>query len=199
MTRFGRACLAALLALASVPAAAQYSITLYAGYAGSSGLDNASTGASAQVRSAPAYAVALGTLIDPSREVQLLYSQQSTTVSPGGAAAPFDLTVRYLHLGGTVFADGLVDRGFYVAGGLGATQFAPNATGYGNAYKASINLGVGYLWPLTRNLALRAEGRGFATFVNSSGGFLCSGGCVVVLRSDFFMQYAALLGLTGSF
>ena len=30
--------------------------------------------------------------------------------------------------------------------------------------------------------ALRAEARGYVTFVNSSGGFLCSGGCVVVLK-----------------
>jgi hypothetical protein len=199
MKRLGGSLAAALLALATGPAAAQFSITLYAGYAGSSGLDNVTTNAAAQVRSAPAYAVALGLLEDASREVQLYASQQSTTVSPGGGAAPFDLTVRYLHLGGTVFVDGAVDRGFYVAGGFGATQFAPNAIGYGDAYRASLNLGVGYLWPLTKNLALRAEGRGFATLVNSSGGFLCSGGCVVVLRSDFFLQYAALLGLTASF
>jgi len=50
-------------------------------------------------------------MLDPSREVQLLYSQQSTTLSPGGSAAPFDLTIRYLHLGGTSFVDGRSGRG----------------------------------------------------------------------------------------
>ena len=58
---------------------------------------------------------------------------------------------------------------------------------------------MGYYWPLNDNVALRAEARGFATFVNSSGGFLCSGGCVVVLSSDIFMQYEAMIGLTARF
>lgn len=186
-------------ALAAAPAAAQFSVTLYAGVMGSTGLDNATSNTSAEVKSGGVYGVALGTLTDGPREIQLLFAQQSTSVAPGGSAAPLDLTVRYLHLGGTVFVDGAVDRGFYAVGGLGATQFAPNATGYGNAYKASINLGLGYYWPLTKALALRAEARGFGSFVNSAGGFLCSGGCVVVFKSDVFVQYAGLVGLTASF
>jgi hypothetical protein len=181
------------------PAAAQVSVTLYGGGMGSSGLNDATTDASVQVKSGAAWAAAVGTLADAGREIQLLYAQQATSVNPGAGAAPFDLTVRYLHLGGTVFVDGPIARGFYVAGGLGATQFAPNFSGYGNAYRGSLNLGLGYYWPLTKNLALRAEGRGFLTLVNSSGGFLCSGGCVVVLKSDYFVQYAGLLGLTASF
>jgi hypothetical protein len=186
-------------ALAAAPAYGQVAITLYGGVMGSSGLSNATDDASVQVKSGAAWAAAAGTLADGGREIQLMYAQQATTVNPGGGAAPFDLTVRYLHLGGTVFVDGPIDRGFYVAGGLGATQFAPNFIGYGNAYRASFNLGLGYYWPITKNVALRAEGRGFLSLVNSSGGFLCSGGCVVVLKSDFFAQYAGLLGVTATF
>ena len=195
--------IAGALVLASLlmagPAAAQMTLTLYAGYVGSDGIENTTTDAQATVKSSAAFALAVGTMLDPSRELQVLYSQQSTTLSPGGGAAPFDLTVRYLHLGGTSFIDGPVGRGVYVAGGIGATQFSPSTTGYGSEIRASLNLGVGYYWPLSDNVGLRAEARGYATFVNSSGGFLCSGGCVVVLSSDIFLQYAALIGLTARF
>jgi Outer membrane protein beta-barrel domain len=181
------------------PAAAQMTLTLYAGYVGSDGIENTTTDAQATVKSSAAFALAVGTMLDPSRELQVLYSQQSTTLSPGGGAAPFDLTVRYLHLGGTSFIDGPVGRGVYVAGGIGATQFSPSTSGYGSEIRASLNLGVGYYWPLNDNVGLRAEARGFATFVNSSGGFMCSGGCVVVLRSDMFLQYEGMLGLNARF
>jgi len=198
MRGFARATALASMLLAG-PVAAQMTLTLYAGYVGSDGIENVSTDAQATVKSSAAFAIALGTVLDPSREVQLMYSQQSTTLAPGGGTAPFDLTVRYLHLGGTSFVDGPIGRGVYVAGGIGATQFSPSTTGYGTEIKPSLNLGVGYYWPLGDNVGLRAEARGYATFVNSSGGFLCSGGCVVVLRSDIFLQYEGMIGLTARF
>lgn len=185
--------------LVAGPAAAQMTLTLYAGYVGSDGIENTTTDAKATVKSSAAFSLAVGTLLDPSRELQLMYSQQSTTLSPGGTATPFDLTVRYLHLGGTSFIEGPVGRGVYVAGGIGATQFSPSTAGYGSEIRASLNLGVGYYWPLNDNFGLRAEARGFATFVNSSGGFMCSGGCVVVLRSDIFLQYEGMIGLNARF
>lgn len=191
--------LAAALAGVTAPAAAKFGVTLYVGYVGSNGIDNVNGSSSASVGSSAAWAGALGWDLDPSRELQLFYSQQTTTLSPGGGASPFDLTVRYLHVGGTAFIEGPIDRGWYVVGGLGATQFSPSASGYGSEVKPSLNLGVGYHWPLGKNVALRAEGRGFFTLVNSSGGFMCSGGCVVVLRSETFLQYEAMLGLTARF
>ncbi|MGE5712830.1 MAG: hypothetical protein ACM32F_03055, partial [Betaproteobacteria bacterium] len=140
--------------LVAGPAAAQMTLTLYAGYVGSDGIENTTTDAKATVKSSGAFSLAVGTLLDPSRELQLMYSQQSTTLSPGGSAAPFDLTVRYLHLGGTSFIEGPVGRGVYVAGGIGATQFSPSTAGYGSEIRASLNLGVGYYWPLNDNFGL---------------------------------------------
>ena len=49
------------------------------------------------------------------------------------------------------------------------------------------------------SLALRAELRGYATLINSSGSFFCSGGCVVSLKGDALVQGAALLGLSMRF
>jgi hypothetical protein len=191
--------LAGALLCAATPATAQASLTLFAGYGGTNGIDNATNDTSADVKDAATFGIAIGMPFDASRELQLLYSQQSTTLTPGGGAAPFDLTIRYLHVGGTVFIDRAVGQGFYAAGGLGMTQFSPGTGGYGNEYKPSANLGFGYYLPLGDRFALRAEARGYVTFVNSSGGFLCSGGCVVVLKSDAVTQVEAKVGLMARF
>jgi hypothetical protein len=191
--------LAAATLCSASPAAAQASVTLYAGYAGTSGIDNATNSTSADVKDGATFGVALGMPFDASRELQLLYNQQSTTLTPGGGAAPFDLTIRHLHVGGTVFVDRAVGQGFYAVGGVGVTQFSPGTAGYGNEYKPSMNVGFGYHLPLGDRLALRAEARGYIAFVNSSGGFLCSGGCVVVLKSDAVTQVEAKIGLMARF
>lgn len=188
----------ALLCVASA-AAAQASVTLFAGYAGTNGIDNATNSASADVKDGASFGVAIGMPFDASRELQLLYNQQSTTLTPGGGAAPFDLTIRHLHVGGTVFVDRAVGQGFYAVGGVGVTQFSPGTTGFDNEYKPSMNVGFGYYLPLGGRLALLAEARGYLAFVNSSGGFLCSGGCVVVLKSDAVTQVEAKIGLMARF
>jgi hypothetical protein len=197
--RLARHALAALLLAAAAPASAQVALSFYGGYLGSSGIDNEATGEAADVASNAAFMLALGTDLDGSRELQLQYGQQSTTLAPGAGAAPFDLTIRYLHAGGTAFIDRPLGSGPYAVGGLGATQFSPSGSGYGSEWKPSLNLGFGYAWPLGQRLLLRAEARAFFTLVNSSGGFLCSGGCVAVLKGDVFTQYGALLGLTARF
>lgn len=190
---------AAAMLGAAAPAAAQASITLFGGYAGTSGIDDATSNASADVKNGATFGVAVGVPFDASRELQLLYNQQSTTLTPGGGAAPFDLTIRHLHFGGTVFVDRAVGQGFYAVGGVGVTQFSPGTAGFDNEYKPSINVGFGYYLPLGDRVALLAEARGYFTLVNSSGGFLCSGGCVVVLKSDTVTQVEAKIGLMARF
>ena len=190
---------AAMLLTAAAPAAAQYSASLYGGYLGSTGLENATTQTDADVKSSGAFLLAVGTDLDGARELQLQFAQQSTTLTPGGGFDPFDLTVRYLHVGGTAFIGGPIGRGPYAVGGIGATFFSPGASGYGSETKPSMNLGFGYQWPITDKVALRAEARGFFTLIDSSGGFLCSGGCVAVIKGDLFTQYGAMLGLTARF
>jgi len=191
--------LAATLLCAASPAAAQASVTFYGGYAGTSGIDDATSDASADVKNGATFGVAIGWPFDASRELQLLYNQQSTTLTPGGGAAPFDLTIRHLHVGGTVFVDRAVGQGFYAVGGVGVTQFSPGTAGFDDEYKPSINVGFGYYLPLGDRLALVAEARGYFTLVNSSGGFLCSGGCIVVLKSDTVTQVEAKIGLMARF
>jgi hypothetical protein len=185
--------------MAPALAEAQTTLSLGVGYAGSSGIDNAATEASAEVRSTAVWNLALGKVLDGTREGQLLFQQQSTTLDPGGGAPPFDLTIRHLHLGGTVYFEDTVGKGAYVVGGLGATQFSPSTAGLGSEIRPSISLGIGYSWPLVESIDLRAEVRGFFILVNSNGDFLCSGGCVVLLTSDLFSQVQATIGIVGRF
>ena len=184
---------------AATPAAAQASITLFGGYAGTSGIDDATSNASADVKNGATFGVAVGMPFDASRELQLLYNQQSTTLTPGGGAAPFDLTIRHLHFGGTVFVDRAVGHGLLRRRWRGADAVQPGTTGFDNEYKPSINVGFGYYLPLGDRVALLAEARGTSPSVNSSGGFLCSGGCVVVLKSDTVTQVEAKIGLMARF
>ena len=198
MIRVGAALLVCS-ALFSAPAVAQNGITLHAGYAASEGIDNVNANESARVDSGPTFSLALDLGFDASRQTQILFLQQSTTLDPRGGVAPFDIDVRYLHLGGTYFFEGAVGQGPYVVGGFGATFFSPSLNGLSSETRASVNLGFGYLWPLSSALALRAEARAFFTLLNSSGGFLCSGGCVVTLSGDSFTQGIAMLGLSARF
>ena len=189
----------AVLFLLASPADAQVSATAFGGYAVSEGIDNDTSGERAGVKSGAAFGIAADYDLDSSRQLQLFYGQQNTTLNPGGGQPRFDFDVRYLHLGGTYFFDGPIGRGPYAVGGVGVTHFSPDLGGLQSETKASLNVGFGYLWPLGRAVAVRAEARAFVTLLNNSGGLFCSGGCTVVLRGDAFVQGLAMVGLTARF
>ena len=189
----------AWLLLVMPPVAAQIGASVFGGYSVSEGLDNQVTGERAHVSSAAAFGVAFDYNLDAARELQLFYGQQSTTVDPGAGGPRFDMDVRYLHLGGTYFFDGPIGRGPYAVGGLGVTYLSPSLGGLSSETRASMNVGFGYLWPLSSTVGLRAEARAFITLLNSSSALFCSGGCVVLLSGDAFAQGQAMLGLTVKF
>lgn len=198
MTKYVAA-LIGLGVLVAVPVNAQTSATLYVGYAVSEGIENATADQRARVEPGAAFGIAADIGLDSSRQLQVFYGQQNTTLDPRGGVAPFDIEVRYLHVGGTYFFEGPIGRGPYAVGGLGATVFSPSLNGLRSETKASLNVGFGYLWPVGSALAVRAELRAFVTLLNSSGGLFCSGGCVVALSGDAFTQGVATLGLSARF
>jgi hypothetical protein len=133
------------------------------------------------------------------RQVQVFASYQSAELQASATTPAVPMTVGYLHLGGTNFFEGAVGRGAYVVGGLGVTRLSPGLSGLSDEYRPSINLGLGYQWPIAGALSLRAELRGYFTLVNSSGGLFCSGGCVVAIKGDGLTQVEGLLGLNLAF
>jgi Outer membrane protein beta-barrel domain len=195
-----------LLATAAGPAAAQAArnaVTVYGGYRGGGSFTDTVSNASLGIDDSAAWAISLDLPEDASRRVQLYLSHQRTELDTSNAtpATPtrLPLSVTYLHLGGSVYFDGPVGRGPYVVGGLGLTVFDPNAANYSAEVRPSMNLGIGYEFPLGERAALRVEARAYATLVNSSGGFLCSGGCVVSVQGDLVTQGDVQVGLSVRF
>jgi hypothetical protein len=192
---------AALCALAAaLPAAAQHSITLYGGWRGGGSFQqDTSPFASIGLKSSASGAFALDFGLDAMRQVQLFASYQSADLEPSATTPALPLTVSYLHLGGTNYFEGAVGRGAYVVGGIGATRLAPGLSGLSAEIRPSLNLGLGYQWPISGALSLRAEVRGYFTLLNSNSALFCSGGCVVAIKGDGLTQVEGLLGLALAF
>lgn len=189
----------ALALLAALPARAQNAITLYGGYRGGGSFEQTVGAATTTdgLDGSGAFALGFEWAIDAARNGQIFASGQRThlQLAPGSAQPSVPIDIAYLHLGGTNFFEGQAGRGAFVAGGLGATFMSPGA-GLSSEVRPSLSLAVGYEHPLTPSLSLRGELRGYATLINSGGGFFCSGGCVVSIHGDAMFQADALLGLS---
>ena len=196
----------ALLAFVlAAPVAAQgTSISVYGGLRGSGqGLrSNSQPEQTLRLASSPTLSLALGWPVDPARQLELFASRQQSELklaAPGTTTTFVPVRLSLLHLGGTNFIGGHIGHGTYVMGGLGFTQFSLGLAGFESETRLSMNLGVGYQLPLSTQLAVRAELRGFATLIRSSGSFLCSAGCTVSIQGESLTQVEALLGLSWSF
>lgn len=194
---------ATLLATAAVPAAAQGALTLYGGARAGGEFYNQNAGdAVVELDSGGAAALSFDWALSDGRQAQLYYSLQRSALPGSMLNRPGDVAVNisYLHAGGRVFFDGgPATNGGYVVGGLGFTHLSPGVDGLSSELRPSMNFGLGYQWLLSRQIALRGELRGYLTLVNSSGGFFCSGGCVVSIRGDTMAQGEGTLGLSFGF
>ena len=192
---------AALLTLAAAaPAAAQNSLALYGGWRGGGSFEQGSSpNASIDMKSSASGALAFGFAVDPMRQGQLFASYQSTDLESTSTTPKVPMTVTYLHFGGTNYFDGAIGRGVYVAGGIGATWLSPSLNGLSSEVRPSMNLGLGFEWPISGALSLKAELRGYFTLINSSSSLFCSGGCVVQIQGDGLTQVEGLLGLSLAF
>ena len=191
------------LAISAAAAGAQATVTLYGGARGGGDFEDASgNGNTFKLDSGAAFSASVDWLLDDGRVGQLFYSFQRSAL-PGkafGQPAEVAVNISYLHLGGRAFFEGDArNGGGYVVGGLGATFFSPGLGGLSDEIRASANLGVGWQWPLARNVALRTELRGYLTLINSSGQFFCSGGCVVSIRGNTLAQFEGMVGVSVGF
>jgi hypothetical protein len=195
---------AAALAQTSTPggAADENNLTVYGGYRFGGEFTDVNTGKTWGLTDGPAYAVAADFAIDRRTQWELFISHRSSTLKASGfspAADNIGLGITYYHVGGTYFFDQGVGKGGYVVGGVGLTNFSPSLAGLTSETRFSLNLGVGYMVPLAKYVALKIEGRGYATLIDSSGGFFCSGGCVVQIKGTTFTQAEVLAGITARF
>jgi hypothetical protein len=173
--------------------------TLYAGYQFGGRFTDQTTDQTVQLREGGSYGASLDLPLDDSSELQIFYTHQSTEFTPW----PYPdtsarLRLDFLQIGGTYFPDGL-GRGGYVVGGIGATRMTPDAAGFIPATRISMNVGVGYLLPLSKSVGVRFEARGLITAVNSNTAIFCSGGCVAKLTASVVSQGDLLIGISARF
>lgn len=173
--------------------------SLYAGYQFGGSFTDDTSGRSVQLREGGSFGASLDFPLDASSEFQVFYNHQSTEFTPWPYPNSSDrLRLDYLHIGGTYFPDEL-GHGVYVVGGIGATRMTPDAAGFDPATRISMNVGLGYLLPLSKYVGIKFEARGFATAIGSNVAVFCSGGCVARLTASAVTQGVFLIGISARF
>ena len=179
------------------PAYAQdYEITPYIGWRTSSSLEDADTGETIDLKETDSFGIILSMKKNQDTNYDFLFSRQNTELK--SSTVTESLRIDYYHLGGTIFYD--YDKLHpFVSGGLGATHISPANDAFSSETKFSLSVGGGLKFPLTQNVGLRLEARGYGTVVSSGGTIMCSGGCVAKFTGTLFMQFEALAGLSIAF
>jgi hypothetical protein len=152
------------------------------------------------------YGVIVDVRVRPDATIQALYGRQDTTLD-FQSSDPFfprrvrvGLAVEYYHLGGAVeFGEGKLRP--YFALTVGATRFDPKVEDVGSEWRFSIGSGLGVKTYLSPRFGVRLEARVWPTFLQTSGGFLCSlpGGCLAQIEADFLTQGSATAGFFVTF
>jgi hypothetical protein len=180
-----------------------FEVTPYLGYRFGGSFKLIDTGTQADVGSHVSYALALDLSTNEATQYELFYSRQSTTIS-GQSLAQSDMTVEYLHVGGTLLLENSQHFLPYLIGSAGATRFSPASPLGRNSTDFSASLGAGLRIPFNPHFSLRLEARGFATILNSNGAIFCrsdqSGGvCRIHERGSSFLQGDLLAGVAYTF
>lgn len=215
--RFSVIALGCLVAAASLTAGAtdfddssqapplKFSVSPLAGYRAGGSFKLTDTDNHATVQGHLSYGLALDLSTDQqASQYELFYSRQATNLS-SPALASSDITIQYLHLGGTVLLAEPTERWQpYFLATLGGTRFSSDAAASIDKTYFSVSLGLGLKVPFNTHLALRLEARGFATFLNGNTAVFCrsdqAGGlCVIHGNGDAFFQGDALAGLVYTF
>jgi opacity protein-like surface antigen len=130
------------------------------------------TGSSVGLADHGAFALTADLRADEGSQYELFYSREATDLRGNSSVPPTNVTVEYLHLGGTLLLDDEPRIKPYLVGGLGITRFTPGQQGSTDT-RFSASLGVGLRWPVTRRFSVRLEGRGLVTLVNPDAAVFC--------------------------
>ena len=195
------AALSLLLVGTSRLQAQRFEISPFYGYRFGGEVQNPLTGHTYGFRDSEAYGLFLDMAPRPDSPVklELLWSRQDSSVDLHGLAGVgrVNLSIDEIQIGGSLERGGQHLRE-YVSLLAGATYYSTD--GYGSDTRFSVGLGVGVKYFLTRNLALRADLRGFCTIVDSSSAFISTGGATVVAFSGSAVwQGQATVGVSLAF
>ena len=175
-------------------------LTPYLGYRIGGEFEDADTGSTLDLDETESYGLIISQDADDAIEFSL--SRQPTELSANSevsSADLFDVDVYNLMVGGKSIVD--ADNGSFVSGMAGVTHFDPREAGLSSDTRFALGIGAGIDYPLTERLSFRFEGRGIATFLDSSGGVFCSSsrGCLAYADSSLLLQFEVLSGLSFRF
>jgi len=180
--------------------AQSFEISPFFGYRFGGTIEN-SRGESSDLKAAPAYGLSFdySPYKNDSMKLELFWSRQDSQMDLGtvGGLEHMGLWVDVFQIGG-VYESGQGRLHETVTALVGATVFSPEEGDVEARFSLSLGLGVKYF--LSKNLALRADLRGYCTVVESEGAFISTGGNTVAYFSGSgFWQGEVSGGFTLSF
>jgi hypothetical protein len=204
-TRAANVLLATLLLAASSASATDFEVMPLAGYRAGGAFRDASARQTRNILEDASFGIALDLKNAPDTQWEMTFSRQDTHIEPlvgSLPAAPLNLRIEYLQLGGTYFFSEVDHRGFdpYVVGGLGITRFTPLRAGLVDRIEPSMNFGIGLRVPISKRVALRIEGRGYSTLLDTNASVFCKSDsadavCRIRARARALWQVEALVGI----
>ncbi|MDJ0906910.1 MAG: outer membrane beta-barrel protein [Woeseiaceae bacterium] len=139
---------------------------------------------------------------------EILYSRQSTDAEFSDRTSSnrfLDIESQMLQIGGTYQFDSENDAVQpYLAATIGGTHVKASANGSESDTFFSGSIGLGMLFAPNSRVGLRLEGRGHATFTNSSSNLLCVvspdlNACTIEVTGDVVIQFEVFAGVVVRF
>jgi opacity protein-like surface antigen len=180
-----------------------FQITPFYGQMAGGGFESPADGADRDVEADSNIGIFLNLIADvPERQYELLYTKQGAEIE---GTTPLDLDIEYLQIGGLVSYP--QDRHVipYFGATVGAARFSPDAAGLDDETKVAFSVGGGVKFPITKNLGIRLDLRGFIALLEDDSEIFCvvdpanASACAIRPKSDTFVQYAGSLGFTFGF
>jgi hypothetical protein len=189
------------------PETLPFEVTAFGGYTWGGSFKVVGDGGSLtneSMQSRAAFAAAFDYRLEDTRQYELFYSRESSHFGGNGTFPQTDMTVQYIHVGGTVLLTDEKGLSPYIAGGIGATVLDPGGSAGGSAAKFSASLAMGVRWTFNQRFAVRVEARGFGTLMNPQTQLFCrsdqaGAACLIQSRSSGFFQGQALAGAVFAF
>lgn len=209
LPRLGGPCLVVvLIATAISPAAAEteYELTPFLGYRAGGGFEEFPLGPDLDIEQSSSYGLILDIpLGGGGSQLEIMWSRQSTELDAGGPLVSlplFDIDIDYFHVGG-VYNWGYEEDKIrpFVLGTLGVTLLSPEPSSLDSETNFSAGFGGGVKVFASDHVGFRFEGRGYLTFLDSTGsGIFCGpSGCLVGVSSDVLGQFEGRAGLIIAF
>ena len=183
-----------------------FELTPYGAYRVGGDFNESGGGASIDLDEGGSYGLIFNARASPVTQWEILYSRQETNANAAGlgltSPSP-DLTIHYLHAGGTYLWDGDTVRP-YLAATVGGTYVDISTPGFDSDTFYSFSLGLGLQVRPTKRLGLRLEARAFGTFVQADTDLFCQFGpmnnvCALRIDSDIMWQTEAIAGVVFRF